>query len=171
MTLIRKYKALKTRSKVRSRQTQRTSYLLTTFTGLQIDLKTLQQKNFELIEMYREKSKKQAQTQHLYDTLKKRVMTSQVQTAASDSVAQAINSISSIPRPQTYGDLPLQPSQTTNFRPVDHRSSDQYHRSHHSRSPSQCSRTAHIESGTAAMPPPPGPLGGLHSRKSCTPTA
>lgn len=117
--------------------------------------------------MYREKSKKQAQTQHLYDTLKKRVMTSQVQTAASDSVAQAINSMSNIPRPQTFRDPSFQPHQPTGFHPDGHRVSDQYQQIRHSRSPSRSSRNAHGETGASAMPPPQGPLAGHHPRMSC----
>lgn len=118
--------------------------------------------------MYREKSKKQAQTQHLYDTLKKRVMTSQVQTAASDSVAQAINSMSNVPRPQTLRDPPFQPYQPTSFHPDGHRVSDQYQQQiHHSRSPSRSSRNAHVENGASAMPPPQAPLVGHHPRMSC----
>jgi hypothetical protein len=114
--------------------------------------------------MYREKSKKQAQTQHLYDTLKKRVMTSQVQTAASDSVAQAIKSMSSGPRPQTFGETSFEQPLPTNFQSNTQRGNKQYQQ-HSSRSPSQSSRHAHVEDGTAAMPPPQGPMVGQHNRK------
>lgn len=140
-----------------------------TTAGHQIDQKTLQQKNVELVEMYREKSKKQAQTQHLYDTLKKRVMTSQVQTAASDSVAQATGSIPTMSRPQTFGDSTFKPPPNTSFYPTHQQDTHQYQDIHHSRSPSQSSRTAHAENGAAAMPPPPGPSGGHHPRRSCSP--
>ena len=139
-------------------------HLLIATAGLQVDQKTLQQKNVELVEMYRDKSKKQAQTQHLYDTLKKRVMTSQVQTAASDSVAQAIGSISNIPRPQNFGDPTFNAPQNKNSYPVGHRSNHQYGEPHHSRSPSHSSRAAHAEIGAAAMPPPLGPVGSHHPR-------
>lgn len=120
--------------------------------------------------MYREKSKKQAQTQHLYDTLKKRVMTSQVQTAASDSVAQAIHSMSSIARPQTLGDPPFQPLPQRNFCPDNQRSDGQYQQPQHSRSPSQSNRNARGETGAVVMPPPPGPpVGHHHPRRSYVP--
>ena len=69
--------------------------------NISIDHKTLEQKNAELVDMYREKSKKHAQTQHLYDTLKKRCLLSQVQTAASENVAQTIHNISN-GRPDTF---------------------------------------------------------------------
>jgi hypothetical protein len=161
-----KYKIFRPRSKVQQSWTQDDLLLLMSSTGLQIDQKTIQQKNVELVEMYRDKSKKQAQTQHLYDTLKKRVMTSQVQTAASDSVAQAINSMSSIPRPQPFGDPSFQPHPPTSFHPDGPRGSDRHLQTQHSRSPSQSSRNAPFEIGVAAMPPPSGPLVGHHSRKS-----
>jgi len=141
-------------------------WLLIITTALQIDQKTLQQKNTELSDMYRDKSKKQAQTQHLYDTLKKRVMTSQVQTAASDSVAQAINSMSSIPRPQTFADASFQQPHPISFRPDDQRDNVQYQHPHHGRSPSQSSKNAHDGAEAAAMPPPPGLHIGQHSRTS-----
>lgn len=117
--------------------------------------------------MYRDKSKKQAQTQHLYDTLKKRVMTSQVQTAASDSVAQAINSMSSIPRPQTFGDASAQQPPPPNYPTNDQRGNMQYEHAHHSRSPSRSSKNAHAEAEASAMPPPSGPPMGQQSRMSC----
>ena len=63
----------------------------------------MQQKNQELIELYRDKSRKHAQTQHLYDTLKKRILMSQVETAASDNVNQTLRSLANtISRPETY---------------------------------------------------------------------
>jgi E3 ubiquitin-protein ligase CCNP1IP1 len=55
----------------------------------------LQRKNEELLQAYREKSRKYLQTQELYDKLKRRAMLGQVQNAASDVVdnieASAIN--------------------------------------------------------------------------------
>jgi E3 ubiquitin-protein ligase CCNP1IP1 len=128
--------------------------------GLQVDHKTLQQKNAELVEMYREKSKKQAQTQHLYDTLKKRVMTSQVQTAASDTVAQ----MSKIPRPQTFADASIHQLQPTSLQAGDHRGNEQYPETH-SRTASQASGNAHVEAGTTNMPPPMGSAAGHHNRE------
>jgi E3 ubiquitin-protein ligase CCNP1IP1 len=57
---------------------------------------SLQRKNGELLQAYREKSRKYNQTQELYDKLKRRVMLGQVQDAASDAVdnieASAANS-------------------------------------------------------------------------------
>jgi hypothetical protein len=167
MTRIPKCKFCRTRSKAKHFWSGNYLRRLIGTTGLHIDQKTLQQKNAELVEMYREKSKKQAQTQHLYDTLKKRVMTSQVQTAASDSVTQVINSLPSVPRRQPLGSDPyIQPPQTTNFHPNDQRSNDQYQQAIHSRSPTHSSRHARVETTATAMPPPPGPPAGDHSRRS-----
>lgn len=133
--------------------------------GSQNEQKALQQKNLELIEMYREKSKKQAQTQHLYDTLKKRVMTSQVQTAASDSVAQAVNSISALPRPQMSDDPTiLQGPQATD---ASIRTGNGHIAANHfGPSPGQSTRTALGEARIHPnMPPPAGPMDEQHTRK------
>jgi E3 ubiquitin-protein ligase CCNP1IP1 len=64
--------------------------------GMAIIQGSLQRKNEELLQAYREKSRKHIQTQELYDKLKRRAMLGQVQDAASDAVdnieALAINS-------------------------------------------------------------------------------
>lgn len=53
---------------------------------------SLIKKNQELAELYREKSKKHMQITNLYNLLKSRVMRSQIQTAATDSVAHTLES-------------------------------------------------------------------------------
>ncbi|KAI9679394.1 MAG: hypothetical protein M1817_005416 [Caeruleum heppii] len=58
--------------------------------SLQVDQETLQKRNHDLMDAYREKSRKYSQTQDLYDKLKKRTLLSQVQNAASESVNQAL---------------------------------------------------------------------------------
>ena len=55
--------------------------------------------------MYREKRKKHAQTQLLYATLKKRVLMSQVETTASDNVAQTLKTMASGTRPGTFSGI------------------------------------------------------------------
>lgn len=50
----------------------------------------LVKKNQELVDIYREKSKKYAQVTNLYNLLKSRAMRSQIKTAATDSVAHAL---------------------------------------------------------------------------------
>lgn len=62
---------------------------------MQASQEQLQKKNQELFEMYRDKSKKFTQITNLYNLLKSRAMKSQMQTAASDSVSQALNSLGS----------------------------------------------------------------------------
>ncbi|KAI9888918.1 MAG: hypothetical protein M1814_006150 [Vezdaea aestivalis] len=57
--------------------------------ALQLEHETLQRKNHDLMEAYREKARKSTKTQELYDRLKKRTLLSQVQNAASASVEQS----------------------------------------------------------------------------------
>lgn len=66
----------------------------------------LQQKNQELVDLYREKSKKLAEMTKLYNLLKSRAMQSQMQTAASDTVSRALNTMASRGRPS----VPITPS-------------------------------------------------------------
>lgn len=63
---------------------------LTVGIDMQIDQDNLRRKNDELIQAFREKSRKQLQTQELYDKLKRRAMLGQVQNAASDAVDHTI---------------------------------------------------------------------------------
>lgn len=58
---------------------------------MQLDQENLKRKNEELIQAFREKSRKQLQTQELYDKLKRRAMLGQVQNAASDAVHHTIH--------------------------------------------------------------------------------
>jgi E3 ubiquitin-protein ligase CCNP1IP1 len=57
---------------------------------MQVDQDGLRRKNEEIMQAYREKSRKYLQTQELYDKLKRRAMLGQVQDAASDAVNHAI---------------------------------------------------------------------------------
>jgi E3 ubiquitin-protein ligase CCNP1IP1 len=57
---------------------------------MQVDQDSLRRKNKELIQAFREKSRKHLQTQELYDKLKRRAMLGQVQNAASDAVDHSI---------------------------------------------------------------------------------
>lgn len=57
-----------------------------TFEASSAEQEGLHQKNEELIQALREKTKKFLQTQELYDKLKRRAMVGQVQNAASDAV-------------------------------------------------------------------------------------
>ena len=69
------------------------------------ELKNAQQKNVELIELYKEKNRKHQQTQHLYDALKKKVMMGQVHTAASENANHTLQSINASTRPGTHSGI------------------------------------------------------------------
>lgn len=58
---------------------------------LHADQDSLRRKNEELVQAYKEKSRKQMQTQELYDKLKRRAMLGQVQDAASEAVDDSIH--------------------------------------------------------------------------------
>lgn len=60
---------------------------------MQLTQDQLQKKHEEVIEMYQEKCKKHTQMTNLYNLLKSRAMRSQIQTAASDSVSQTLQSL------------------------------------------------------------------------------
>lgn len=70
-----------------------------------VDYKTLQQKNTDLVELYKEKNRKHQQTQHMYDVLKKRVMMGQVHTAASENANHTLQSINAGKRPETINGM------------------------------------------------------------------
>src|SRR5271168_985086 len=132
--------------------------ILTYTPDLTIDSRSLHQKNNELIDMYREKSKKHAQTQHLYDTLKKRILMSQVETAASDNVARTLKTIASGTRPGTFNGTGFTQATSlgtnvgherkSNNIPVNENGVEQLHRRQRQGSGSQAS------GDVAAMPPP-----------------
>jgi E3 ubiquitin-protein ligase CCNP1IP1 len=168
---IHNYRICRTRSKVRTSSSSR-NVILTYNPGLTIDSRNLHQKNNELIEMYREKSKKHAQTQHLYDTLKKRILMSQVETAASDNVAQTLKTMASGTRPGTFngvgfaqvggpGTNPARERQSNNI-PVNENGVEQLHR--HQRQGS-----GSYTSGDAAAMPPPDHVPSRHRMQSTTP--
>lgn len=61
---------------------------------MHVEHENLTRKNYELVEAFREKSRKHLQTQELYDRLKRKALMSDVQTAASESVDQVLQSAS-----------------------------------------------------------------------------
>lgn len=87
------------------------------------DLTALQTKYDELAGLYREKSKKCAQTQQLYDALKKKFMLRGVETAASENVTQTIQSIANNGRPSTFQHQPAPAPDTLYSLGSDHRGS------------------------------------------------
>ncbi|TGZ80811.1 hypothetical protein EX30DRAFT_307066 [Ascodesmis nigricans] len=66
----------------------------------------LKRKNHELLEGWREKGRKLAQTQELYDKLKRRTLISQVRTAADENLNQVLHHSSNFPIPQSSHHTP-----------------------------------------------------------------
>jgi E3 ubiquitin-protein ligase CCNP1IP1 len=83
-----------------------------------IDQRTLQDKYDDLANSYREKSKKAAQAQQLYDALKKKVLMRGVETAASADANQTLQSIDARGAQPTHHDQqPLMERHQTHFDP------------------------------------------------------
>lgn len=124
----------------------------------------LQKKNQELADLYREKSKKLSQMSNLYNLLKARAMRTQMQTAASDTVSQTLNTLSSrngtaVPTPlpglqyKPTAQKPRIPK--TPSYPMGSDGIEQLHRYQRSGTGSS-RRTGKKIADVAAMPPPPG---------------
>jgi len=116
--------------------------------------------------MYREKSKKHSQTQYLYDTLKKKVMQSQIQTAATNTVTQ-LQSIGGMTRAGTYNggtrlSDKIKPGarrrKPINYTITNRNGVEQLH--HHQRSGS----VSQNSTDAIAMPPPQRSFGGTRIR-------
>ncbi|KAE8392949.1 hypothetical protein BDV23DRAFT_170594 [Aspergillus alliaceus] len=131
--------------------------------NLQATHEQLQKKNQELVDLYREKRKKLTQITNLYNLLKSRAMRSHLQTAPSDSVSQALNSLrpprneppitstskrpSGLPGPLQTPSLRLQ-----NIFPVDQEGVEQLHR--YQRSGTGSSKGARKRTDATVMSPP-----------------
>ncbi|PGH17079.1 hypothetical protein AJ80_04952 [Polytolypa hystricis UAMH7299] len=112
----------------------------------------LHKKNQELVDLYREKSRKHVQITNLYNLLKSRAMRSQIQTAASDIASHTLESLGSL----DTNDLPARPfTSPTNTRtgrnqfPAAENTAEQLHRHQRSGSAGNSNRSA-----SSAMPPP-----------------
>ncbi|CAO1601304.1 hypothetical protein XANCAGTX0491_004971 [Xanthoria calcicola] len=68
--------------------------------SMQIDQEKLQSENTNLVQAFREKSRKHQQTQELYDRLKRKEMTAATQSAAFESVDDVLGNVSSRAAPQ-----------------------------------------------------------------------
>lgn len=79
-------------------------------TAVQLEQKSLEQRNEDLVQAFREKSRNQQQAQRLYQNLKTQVLASQVQLAASDDAEQTLHYATGN---RTYGRS--EPSGTTSF--------------------------------------------------------
>ncbi|KAF2813431.1 uncharacterized protein BDZ99DRAFT_382489, partial [Mytilinidion resinicola] len=92
----------------------------------QAEQKNLEQKNHELVEAFREKSKTQQQIQKLYQSLKAQVMASHVATAATDEAEHTIHTsrrdlfVDRIPGTRKSAPISTTPSQHRSRLPVAH---------------------------------------------------
>lgn len=126
---------------------------------MQVDQDRLKVENTNLVAAYRDKSRKNQQTQELYDRLKRKEMTAATQSAAFDSVDEVLGSVSSrqghgpSATSHVYQPNPKPQGQRDFVRfPVDHNGVEQLHS--HQRSGSTGSRGSE-----GRMPPPVRPSG------------
>ncbi|CEJ58040.1 Putative XAP5 domain-containing protein [Penicillium brasilianum] len=95
-SLTEKYSSLSTQmDKVIHNANSEISTLHSKVSDLQTAQEQLEKKNQELVDLYREKSKKLAQMTNLYNLLKARAMKSRMETAASENASQTLNNLSS----------------------------------------------------------------------------
>ncbi|KAJ5159485.1 cyclin [Penicillium canariense] len=130
---------------------------------MQSEQEQLQKKNQDLVDLYRETSKKLTQMTSLYNLLKARAMKARMQTAASENVSQTLNTLSSRPGPtmpmtQPGPSMPAIPTVRTPKTPcfpLSPEGVEQLHR--YQRSGTGSSKRSRPQvGGTSAMPPPPG---------------
>ncbi|OJJ44955.1 hypothetical protein ASPZODRAFT_657237 [Penicilliopsis zonata CBS 506.65] len=125
----------------------------------------LQKKNEELEDLYRHKSRKLTQVTNLYNILKTRTMRTDIQTAASDSVAQTLRSLATHTEQSTHR-TPVQNMAVLQppSRPVSHQLKpyyidkegvDRVHR--YQRCTTSSSRGTKRKTDAHAMPPPNQP--------------
>ncbi|KAL3459448.1 hypothetical protein BJX64DRAFT_301283 [Aspergillus heterothallicus] len=141
------------------------STMQTRLSDMQTVQKQLRKKNQELVDMYREKSKKCSQITNLYNLVKSRAMRSQMQTAAA---SQAINTLDlqrndpAVLAVNPYG-VSAPPQTPSAFQqrafPVDPEGVEQLHR--HQRSGTGSSKGQQAADAAAMPPPPSRPLAAL----------
>ena len=139
----------------------------------------LEKKTQELADLNREKSQKLSQMTNLYNLLKARAMRTEMQTAASDTVCQTLNNLSSrnstmLPPTQTY-DQPTPITTKARSRqghtpnthpyPLSPEGVERLHR--YQRSGTGSSRRAGEQNETIPMAPPRRPVWNGKSRKWC----
>lgn len=90
-----------------------------TISDFSLEQRTLQDKYDNLANLYREKSKKAAQSQQLYDALKKKVLMRSVETAASASVNQTIQSLGAHNAPDIRQEAGISEQQHPQFVPTE----------------------------------------------------
>ncbi|EAW06745.1 uncharacterized protein ACLA_084400 [Aspergillus clavatus NRRL 1] len=162
-TLTDKYTTLNTEmDRVIHNANTEISTLQNRLNDMQTTQDQLRKKNQELVDLYREKCKKFAQITNLYNLLKSRAMRSQMQTAASDTVSQALGSLATTanqPLPSGLsksGNISRPPqtplSRQSNPFPINVEGVEQLHR--HQRSGTGSSKGVNQKAHNAAMPPP-----------------
>ncbi|PLN83920.1 cyclin [Aspergillus taichungensis] len=168
-TLTEKYTGLNTQmDKVVHNANTEITTLQSKLSEMQDTHEQLGKKNQELADLYREKCKKFTQITNLYNLLKTRAMRSQMQTAASDSMSQALRSLAPpqvephATMPPLSNTVPGPPPQTPSSRqqsafPVDTEGVEQLHR--HQRSETGSSRGTKRRAAVSAMAPPSRPVG------------
>ncbi|KAF9893263.1 hypothetical protein FE257_011693 [Aspergillus nanangensis] len=177
-TLAEKYTALYTQmDKVIRNANAEISTLQTRLSDMQASQTQLQKKNQELVDIYRDKSRKLAQITNLYSLLKNRAMRPQMQSAVSDSVFQTLNTLTSsrnihstsssrqssgIPGPPQTPSSRLQ-----NTFPLNQEGVEQLHR--HQRSGTGSSKGVKRKADMVTMPPPDRP--GVPTRNRDLPSA
>lgn len=159
----------------------------------------LHKKNQELVDLYRDKSKKFTQITNLYNLLKSRAMRSQMQTAASDSVSRTLDSLETRnepgttlsdrcagvsrspqmragghpgPHPHAGSQAQLQPPQTPLSRPYNMYplNPDGVEQLHrHQRSGTGSSKGMKPRESTRMMPPPSRPMASGNPRNGTSP--
>jgi E3 ubiquitin-protein ligase CCNP1IP1 len=133
---------------------------ITQIPDMQSAQEDLQKKNQELNDLCRDKTNKLAQMTNLYNLLKSRAMRSRMQTAASDTVSQALSSLNAPPPvsiPLTSRS-PLAPASASKFPktppfPVNTDGVEQLHR--HQRSGTGSSKRSKTKTPREALMPPP----------------
>ncbi|KAL4898084.1 cyclin [Aspergillus ambiguus] len=131
------------------------STLQTKLSDMQKEQDNLQKKNQELVDMYREKSKKFTQITNLYNLLKSRSMRPQIQSAASDSISKALKSL--VPQNLQSSSSTRPPGVSPSSRQQDGFPLDGVERIHrYQRSGTGSSKEAR-RTDMAAMPPPNRP--------------
>ncbi|PKY03387.1 cyclin [Aspergillus campestris IBT 28561] len=172
-TLTEKYTNLNTQmDKVVHNANTEIATLQAKLSEMQDTHEQLGKKNQELADLYREKCKKFTQITNLYNLLKTRAMRSQMQTAASDSVSQALRSLAP-PQAEPHSAMPPLPAaiagpppQTPSSRqqsafPVDTEGVEQLHR--YQRSGTGSSRGTKRRAAVSAMAPPSRPVGAIRN--------
>ena len=122
---------------------------------MQLDQDRLKKENNDLIAAFREKHRKHQQTQELYDRLKRKEMTAVTQSAAMESVDEALGNV--ISRPGLGASLHSQQHPHERAMPGYRGHSSNYveHKGGHRLDAHYRSSSNHSQGSAGGMPPPP----------------